>query len=88
MENQEVIDFSKDWFITALTNHGISTYLWVYGMDKTNPTSYLESTWPVFFSDKIILEINDGETVISKICDKCFETVSEENDWLCQTCNI
>ncbi len=80
------MDNKKDWFVTVLTDTGLSTYLWLYGMNLYAPITFLETGWPTFFCDKIILEINDGETILFKMCESCFAILTKDMSWNCRDC--
>lgn len=71
----------KDYFVTVLTNTGLECFLWVYDYPIE------ESNHPIFFRDKIIVEVNDGETILFKICENCFTQLTTETNFECSDCN-
>lgn len=72
----------SDLFVTTISDEqGLQCFLWVYGYPIN------ESKYPIFFRDKIIVEVNDGEQILFKICDKCFAELTKATDFECTNCN-
>lgn len=80
MEESNLLSY--DLFVTTISDaEGLQCFLWAYGYPID------ESQHSIFFKDKIILEVNDGEKILFKICENCFTQLTTETNFECSDCN-
>lgn len=83
----------SDLFVSTLGDTGIQCFL--YPSTLTEDFTYTSlgdwpkimiQRFPTVFREKIIIEINDGKTILFKLCEKCLGELYSETDFQCSYC--